>query len=609
LHNYGIDIWGDDNFIIEGSLVKVNDGCKPALLSIVKEIRAQGKQGPLLLRFPHLIKKQIKNIFQNFHRAKEELNYQGNFQAVFPLKVNQFPNFIEALTEAGKAYDYGLEAGSKAELLIAMSHIKNSAPITVNGFKDREIVELGFISALMGQDITLTIEGINELETIIEVATEQPNSIPYIGLRIKLHSLGVGVWAKSGGINSKFGLTSTELIKAIALLKKSNLLDKFTMIHFHIGSQITDIGYLKKAIREAGNIYADLVKLGAYNLNTINLGGGLAVEYAQNSESRKVKYSLSEYANDIIFMLDTITKSKKVKAPDILIESGRYAAASHAVLIAPVFELVSEGYLASDLSLKETNPPLIEELNDLYKNIDSRNALEYLHDALDHLNSLLTLFDLGYIDLLDRSNSEVLGHLIIKKSITLLQDQNYKELLHIQNMIQEKYLINFSMFQSMPDFWGLNQRFPIMPLSKLDIKPTRSATLWDITCDSDGEISYDTKNPLFLHSINLKNEEYFLGFFLVGAYQEVLGMNHNLFAHPTEATIKIDNEQYFIENIIESPSILDILDNLNYDTLRIQKTVKDKITSSQLIPDHLRSKTIDSIEIFLGENGYLKTVK
>ncbi len=609
MNNYGIDIWGDDNFIIDGALVKVNHGCKPALLSIVKGIREQGKRGPLLLRFPHLIKKQIERIFQNFQRAKEELNYQGDFQAVFPLKVNQFPNFIDALTEAGSEYNYGLEAGSKAELLIAMSHIKGNAPITVNGFKDKEMVELGFMSALMGQDITLTIEGINELETIIEVANEQPNSTPYIGLRIKLHSLGVGVWAKSGGINSKFGLTSTELIKAIELLKKSNLIEKFTMIHFHIGSQITDIGYLKKAIREAGNIYADLIKLGAINLNTINLGGGLAVEYAQNSENTKVKYSLTEYANDIIFMLDSISKSKKVKAPNILIESGRYVAASHAVLIAPVFELVSEGYLESDLSLKDKNPPLIEELHELYKFIDSKNALEYLHDALDHLNSLLTLFDLGYIDLIDRSNSEVLGHLIIKKSIVLLQSQNYKELLHIQNMIQEKYLVNFSMFQSMPDFWGLNQHFPIMPLSKLDIKPSRSATLWDITCDSDGEIAYDTNNPLFLHSIDLKNEEYFLAFFLVGAYQEVLGMNHNLFSHPTEVTITIDKERYFMENIIESPSIVDILDNLNYDTPQIEKMLQDKIVSSTMIAENLKDKTVTALKIFLGENGYLKTVK
>ena len=609
MNNYGIDIWGDDNFFIEKSVVKVNYGYSPSLLSIVKEIRESGKRGPLLLRFPHLIKKQIKSIYDNFDRACKELEYKGNFKAVFPLKVNQFPNFVNSLTEAGSEYNYGLEAGSKAELLIAISHIKNDAPITVNGFKDKEMVELGFISAHMGQDITLTIEGINELETIIEVASEKTSPTPKIGLRIKLHSLGVGIWAKSGGINSKFGLTSTELIKAINLLKKSNLLDKFTMIHFHIGSQITDIGYLKKAIREAGNIYADLVKLGAYNLNTINLGGGLAVEYAQNSENQKVKYSLKEYANDIVFMLDSISKSKKVKAPDILIESGRYIASSHAVLIAPVFELVSEGYLESDLSLKEENPPLIEELNELYKCINSENALEYLHDTLDHLNSLLTLFDLGYIDLIDRSNSEVLGHIIIKKAIDLLQNKNYKELLHIQNMLQEKYLVNFSMFQSMPDFWGLSQQFPIMPLSKLDISPTRAATIWDITCDSDGEISYNHKNPLFLHSLDLKNEEYFLAFFLVGAYQEVLGMNHNLFAHPTEASIKITNDGYIIENIVESTAIVDILDDLNYDIDKIQRELRDKILSSNLISTSLKDKTQKKLEQFLVQNGYLKTVK
>ncbi|MCH9813314.1 MAG: biosynthetic arginine decarboxylase [Epsilonproteobacteria bacterium] len=609
MNNYGVDIWGDNNFLIEESFVKLNYKSKPSLYQIVKEIRDQGKRGPLLLRFPHLIKKQIDNIYQNFERASTELHYKGKFQAVFPLKVNQFPSLVNALVEAGEQYHYGLEAGSKAELLIAMSHTKNSAPITVNGFKDKEMIELGFISAQMGQDITITIEGINELETILEVVQEQPDVIPAIGLRIKLHSLGVGLWAKSGGINSKFGLTSTELIKAIELLKSSNLLHKFTMIHFHIGSQITDIGFLKKAIREAGNIYADLVKLGAFNLGTINLGGGLAIEYAQHKNNCEAKYSLREYANDIIFMLSTIVKSKKVQEPNIMIESGRYVSASHAVLVAPVFELVSEGYIENDLNLKEINPPLITELHELYQYINTNNALEYLHDALDHLNSLLTLFDLGYVDLQDRSNSEVLTHLIIKKSIYLLQDKNLEELLHIQDMIQEKYLINFSMFQSMPDFWGLNQHFPVMPLAKLDQKPTRSASLWDITCDSDGEIGFNAKNPLFLHSIDLSKEEYFLGFFLIGAYQEVLGMDHNLFVHPTEATIEINSNGYEIKNLTESSSIIDILDDLNYDTTQVRETLIENINKSSLISITLKEKIINRIAIFLEENGYLKTVK
>ncbi len=608
MNNYGIDIWGDDNFIIDGAFVKINHGCKPSIYEIVKQIRDDNLRGPILLRFPHLIKKQIDRIYQNFQRASAELNYKGKFQAVFPLKVNQFPNFLTALLKAGDEHNYGLEAGSKAELLLAMAHT-NLAPITVNGFKDKEMIELGFISASIGQDITLAIEGINELETIIESAKNQPDFVPKIGLRIKLHSLGAGIWEKSGGINSKFGLTSTELIKAMKLLKASKLLDKFTMIHFHIGSQITDISYLKKAIKEAGNIYGDLVKLGAFNLNSINLGGGLAVEYAQHKENRQAKYSLNEYANDIIFMLGTIAKNKNVKEPNIIIESGRYIAASHAVLIAPVLELVSEGYTEDDLSLKDKNPPLIEELFDLYKFININNALEYLHDALDHLNSLLTLFDLGYIDLQDRSNSEVLTHIIIKKAIYLLHDKNYSELLNIQKSIEEKYLANFSIFQSMPDFWGLSQQFPIMPILKLDKKPTRSASLWDITCDSDGEIAFDIKNPLFLHSIDLKNEEYFLGFFLVGAYQEVLGMNHNLLSHPTEASIIIDKQGYTIQKMVESSSIIDILGDLNYDTKMIEKSIQNKIKTSSLFSSHLKEQMLKKMAQFLKENGYLKTVK
>jgi arginine decarboxylase len=591
LHNYGLDIWADDNFKIDGDEVKVNHLSSPSILKIVQDIRARDIKGPLLLRFPHLIKKQIDNIYKSFNDAKDKLNYKGEFKAVFPLKVNQYPNFLEILLKAGKKYNYGLEAGSKAELLIAMSHISEDAPISLNGFKDKEIVELAFISASMKQDITLTIEGINELEIIIKTIKENPDlSIPSIGLRIKLHSLGVGYWAKSGGINSKFGLTSTELLKAIKLLKDNNLIDKLTTIHFHIGSQITDIVYLKKAIKEAGNIYADLLTLDAISLKAINLGGGLGVEYAMHKTKRSLKYSLEEYANDITFILSSIAKSKDVKEPDIIIESGRYIAASHAMLIAPVFELVSDGYTTEDINLKDKNPPLIDELYELYISIDNHTALEYLHDALDHLNSLMTLFDLGYIDLIDRSNSEVLTHLIIKKSIILLKDKKYEELSDIQNSIAERYLVNFSLFQSLPDFWALNQHFPIMPLSKLSEKPTRSATIWDITCDSDGEIPFDEANPLFLHDIDLKNEEYFLGFFLVGAYQETLGMDHNLFTKPTEATILIDNDAYSIKNLLPSQSIIEILDNLKYDTTKIKDSI---LKNSKLLKD----------------NGYLKTIK
>lgn len=309
--DYGIEYWGKDDFIIEDGQVKVNHQNKPALINIVKQVREDGYRGPLLVRFPHLMKKQVEKIFTSFESAIKEYHYKGKFKAVFPIKVNHYPNFILPLMENTTHRCYGLEAGSKSELIVAMAYTNENAPITVNGFKDKEMISLGFIAAKMGHDITLTIEGLNELETIIEVAKTLGKPYPKIGLRIRLHSTGIGIWAKSGGINSKFGLTASELVEAIALLRKNDLLNKFTMIHFHIGSQISDISPLKKALREAGNIYAELRKMGAKNLNNVNIGGGLAVEYAQHENQQNRNYTLAEFSGDVVFTLKEIAKNKK----------------------------------------------------------------------------------------------------------------------------------------------------------------------------------------------------------------------------------------------------------------------------------------------------------
>ena len=606
--NYGIDIWGNDNFFIDNKKVKVNYKSKPSLFKITKEIRDGGVRGPILLRFPHLIEKQIDLIYKNFKNAKDEFSYKGLFNAVYPLKVNQYPNFVKNLVAIGKKYNYGLEAGSKAELMLAMVYNNENSPITVNGFKDEEMISLGFIAKEMGHNITLTIEGLSELKNIIKINKQRFSHAPNIGLRIRLHSSGIGIWAKSGGINSKFGLTSTELIEAMSMLKEAGLIDKFSMIHFHIGSQISEIGPLKKALREAGNIYAQLKKMGADGLNSINLGGGLAIEYSQHTDEIKRNYTLREYANDVVYLLKDISTRKGVKEPDIYIESGRYIAASHAVLVAPVLELFSQEYTEKKLKLKDINPPLVQELYELYNTIDSSYAQEYLHDSIDHMNSLLTLFDLGYIDLIDRSNTEVLVNLIIKKAITLLKDRDSKELLQIQDMIQERYLINFSIFQSLPDFWGISQNFPVMPLDRLDEKPTRSASIWDITCDSDGEISYNREQPLFLHELDVTQEDYFLGFFLVGAYQEVLGMKHNLFTHPSEATIYINDDGYEIKNSVEAQSVIDIMEDLDYDVKEIGEKLTEKIEKSSLIDNKAKNYILKEISLFLNDNGYLKTI-
>lgn len=614
-YNYGIDIWSDNNFVIKGSTVNVNYKSRPSLLEITQAVRNKGYKGPLLLRFPHLIKKQIQQLYSEFNRAKQEFEYQGNFQAVFPLKVNQYPNFVNSLMEVSQEFNYGLEAGSKAELIIALTHTPLGAPITVNGFKDKEMISLCFIAAYMGHNITITIEGLGELETIIEVNQEFNNGskaaiTPKIGLRIRLHSSGAGIWAKSGGYSSKFGLTSTELLEAYEMIKDHNLLNQLWMIHFHIGSQMGEIAPLKKALREVGNIYADLKNRGAAALGAINIGGGLAVEYAQYAQSKEINYSLKEFANDVVFLMKETAKRKGIEEPDIFTESGRFIASSHAVLVAPVLELFSQEYHEKSLRLKEENPPLVMELHDLWNSLSRANAREYLHDSLDHLESLLTLFDLGYVDLEDRSNTEILVNLIIKKAIMLLQEEGTNELQRLQDRVQERYLVNFSVFQSLPDFWGLEQHFPVMPIDRLDTKPTNPATIWDITCDSDGEIAFNRDQPLYLHDIDVDNDEYFLAFFLTGAYQEVLGMQHNLFTHPTEVVVNFNETgQYELDYLIEAQNLIDVLEDMDYDKNLIDKKLKYMIEDSDLLSPLQKRNMLGKLYLYLSENSYLKTIQ
>ncbi len=597
MNNYGIDIWGDDNFIIDNGVVKINHASTPALIDIVESVRKDGLTGPLLLRFPHITQKQIKKLYTTFNDAIKEYKYNSSFYAVFPLKVNQLPNYILPMLKNSSHLNYGLEAGSKAELLIAMAYNNINAPITVNGFKDKEMITLGFIALNQGHDITLTIEGLNELQTIIEVHQELKLPCPNIGLRVRLHSSGSGTWAKSGGINSKFGLSSMEILEAFEMLNEHNLVDALKMIHFHIGSSMGTIAPLKKALKESGHIYVELKKMGASRLNSINIGGGLAIEYS--SQEAQIQYSLKEFASDVVFTLKDIASKNGVEEPNIFTESGRFISAPSTVLIAPTLELYSSEYNESNLKLKDQNPPLIVEMNSLYVDITKNSAKEYMHDALEHLESILTLFDLGYVDLIDRSNAEVLTHLIIKKAINLKDISDDKELKQLDDKIQEKYLLNFSIFQSLPDFWGIGQEFPIMPITHLDKKATRSANIWDITCDSDGEIPYDSKNPLYLHDVDLSSEDYFIGFFLVGAYQDILGMKHNLFSSPSQFNVVFENNKMKIENFIESQSIIEIFEDLDYN--------KDDILNNLM--EKVKNKDLQNIlDKYINDNSYLKTV-
>ena len=607
--DYGIDIWGNENFLINDGEVCINKGNRPSLLKITQEIRNSGLRGPIILRFPHLIGKQIEHLYNNFTRAINENGYTGSFNAVFPLKVNQYPQAVKSIIKYGRPYNYGLEAGSKAELILAIAQTPMGSPITVNGFKDTEMTTLCFMAAQMGHDITVTIEGLGELESIIEVANESALKIPNIGIRIRLHSTGSGTWAKSGGMDAKFGLTATELIEAINLLKDHRLIEYFRMIHFHIGSQMEEIAPLKKALREAGNIYAELKHMGADGLSAINIGGGLAVEYAQTEKHRLRNYSIGEFANDVVYVLREIMNAKAVAHPNIFTESGRFIVASHAVLITPVLELFSQDYQERSLNFSKENPPLIQELRELNTLLERENCIEYMHDALDHLESLFTLFDLGYITLQDRSNAEILVHQIIKKSLRMMRGSPTLELTRLQERLQERYLINSSIFQSMPDYWGLQQHFPVMPLNKLKEPAIRAASLWDITCDSDGEIQFDPSAPLYLHDVDLDEEEYFLAFFNIGAYQETLGMNHNLFTHPNECSIEFTEEGYTLHDTIESQNILDILEDIGYDRSQTLIQLKNNLANSTFSTEEEKSDTLQKLELYLYQNGYLRTTK
>jgi len=609
MDKYGLDIWSNNNFIEDDGLVKVNYKSNPSILEIVKKIRFKNVRGPILLRFPHLVEKQIDSLYSHFKYAMDEHNYKGSFNAVYPLKVNQFPQLLNAITKNGKKYNYGLEAGSKAELILAMSKSDKDANITVNGFKDKEMITLAFIAAQTGYNITITIEGLGELKTIIEVSNESNLKVPNIGVRVRLHSAGSGTWAKSAGMDAKFGLTSTEIIEAQRLLKEAQLLNNFTMIHFHIGSQMIDIAPIKRALREAGNIYAELKNMGADSLLNINIGGGLAVEYSQHQTLQTYNYSTQEFSSSVVFLLAEIMDAKGVKHPNIFTESGRYVVASHAVLITPVLELFTQDYQDELLAFKDTNPPLVEELRELYKHLNPKNSIEYLHDALDHIESLFTLFDLGYIDLQDRSNAEILVHNIIKKALYLIPSLKSNELKQLQANLQERYLINASVFQSLPDYWGLKQHFPVMPIHYLNKEALRAASLWDITCDSDGEIGFNTNKPLYLHDIDIKKDDYFLAFFNVGAYQEALGMNHNLFTHPNEYTIEIDDKSFKITKEIESKNILEILESIGYDKDKILNKLKTDINNSSFITEKEKSDTLSKLETFIKQNGYLRTTK
>jgi len=606
--NYGIDQWGAGYFGIndQGNIV-----CHPTgeehlaieLPKVMDECTKLGISSPLILRFPQIIDSQLERMHSAFSHAIGEYKYEAKHLGVFPFKVNQRREVIDHIVSFGERYSYGLEVGSKAELIAALSYkMADKALFICNGFKDREFVQMAFIATAMGKNTVLVIEGPDELELIIELSKEFKH-IPQIGIRAKLYSKGSGKWEKSSGESSKFGLTTVEVIKCLEMISKAGLKHKLSMLHFHIGSQITEIKRIKNAIKEASRVYAKIVKMG-FEPNLLNIGGGVGVDYdgSKTSFQSSANYSLQEFANDVVYVIGEVCKNEKVAAPNIITESGRVIVAYHSIVATDIREAqdVGAGESLAEMGIDfdiESSHKCLTELNYIMDNINRKNYIEYYHDAIEYYEELFTLFNLGYIKLKERALGEELFHRICHRSLyySSFGRHQLEEFQDLQRTMESKYLANFSMFQSIPDAWAIDQLFPVVPLSEHATKPSQKATIVDITCDSDGCLdrfvdSRDVKKLLDLHKPS-NDEPYYLGFFLVGAYQESLATEHNLFGAINEAEIVIGIDgSWDITKTTNGDPISELLECRNYDMEEIFLSFEDQLNTSHLISkDHINT--------------------
>ena len=596
IETYGIDNWGGDYFGVNrrGHLVvhaPENDNLTADVKEIIDDLRKRGVNTPILLRFPQLIFGQIRKLQTAFKKSIKEFEYEGGHLCVFPMKVNSNRAVIEEYLREGSRYDFGLEAGSKAELYAALGleQAKESL-LVLNGFKDRDFIQLAFAGATAGKNVVIVIEKLSELGHTLSIAEEisaaNPDAaLPMIGVRVKLYSKGSGKWEKSGGEAAKFGLTTTEILEVIHRLQEAGRIEMLRLLHFHIGSQLTDIKRIKNAMREAARTYGKIRKMGV-PIEYLDVGGGMAVDYdgSRTSFESSANYNAREFANDVIYIIKTVCDDENVPHPTIIQESGRYLSAYHAMLVTNVqdeIETVVESH--TDMKADRDDPQIVHELYDLRKTINAKNYREYYHDALEHREEMFTMFELGLISLEARAKGEVLFWDICEDADKFAQMKKYvsEEFEDLRRLMCAKYLANFSVFRSMPDNWALEQLFPIVPIHKLNKKPSEYATLCDITCDSDGIVDkfvdlHDVKPVLELHSL-VKGEPYYLAVMLVGAYQEVMGNNHNLFGVPHEAHVFIGEDGYIIKKVVYGATLGEAVSSVRFDPGQLHDTFRRSV--------------------------------
>ena len=590
---YRVNEWGKGYFGINSlGNVTVMPTKEPEasidLKELIDQLQARGIQLPILVRFTDILRHRVSEIHAAFQKSIEEFDYKGKYCCVYPIKVNQQRQVVEEILDFGKPFQFGLEAGSKPELLAVMALTNGgNTPIICNGFKDEEFIHMTMLARKIGKNIIPVVEKFTELELIVKQA-EITGVRPVIGIRAKLAARGAGRWRSSAGYRSKFGLTLTEMLEAVDYLKQRGMVDCLQLVHFHLGSQITNIRSIKAALTEVGRVYTEMHRIGA-NVNYIDVGGGLGIDYdgSQSDFESSINYTLQEYANDVVFRIKSVCDEAGVPHPTIISESGRAMVGYHSLLVFDVVGVSNFDRYTVPPQIPEDGPQQLADLFAIFQDLKKKNLQESYHDALQAVDEAVNMFNLGTINIEQRALIERLFWAVCSKILRMVRELDYtpEELQGLESMLSDTYFCNFSVFQSMPDSWAIKQLFPIMPIHRLTENPTRKAVLGDITCDSDGKIDQfidlrDVRNTLQLHEFT--GQPYYLGAFLLGAYQEILGDLHNLFGDTNAVHVSLDENNHLnIDEVIKGDTVREVLAYVQYKadelTDRIRKDVEKAV--------------------------------
>ena len=590
---YGVPYWSSGHFSVGADgLARVagqKEGPSVAIESVLAALRARGESFPMILRFPQIIEDRLERLNGAFHRAAEKFGYRNGYQGVFPIKVNQRRVVVETIAEYGARFRTGLEAGSKAELALCLvQDLHPEALLCCNGFKDDDFVRLALWGRKLGKNVVITLEKLEELERVLRISQEVGVE-PAIGVRFKLHARGSGQWEASGGDNAKFGLSAGEIMNVAERLRARGMLHTLQMLHCHVGSQVTDVRKVRSAVREAAQAYVELRELGV-PVQYLNVGGGLAVDYdgSKTTFYASANYGLQEYADTVVYTILETCNETETPHPVVVTESGRALTAHHAVVVVPVVGTIGPTRQPPELPpLPGETHALVKDMRELLDNVTLKNYREVYHDAQDNKDTMHNLFDLGYLSLLERAHVETLYNQILLRVARVVRDLDYvpDDFEDLPKLLADKYICNFSLFQSVPDHWAIGALFPVMPLHRLNERPTRDATLVDISCDSDGKVNKfvdlrDVKDTLPLHELR-PGEPYDLGIFLTGAYQDVLANAHNLFGRVNEAHVRVTGEDTFVlERFVGGQKARRVIENMGYEAPELRGWLKEEISEA-----------------------------